>query len=77
MPLRPSVLAWAAAGVLKNLALSPELHDELLQEDAHASLCPFSSNPDVIERTESREALRHLGRACSTDGTCTQQHDEV
>ena len=58
----PSIIPWAAAGALKNLALSSETHTQLPPTAARC-LCALSASPDWLESSKSQAALVHLGRA--------------
>ena len=57
----PSIIPWAAAGALKNLALSRETLAQLPSSTV-ACLCALSASPDWLESSKSQAALLHLGR---------------
>lgn len=73
---RPSIVPWAAAGLLKNLALSDVTAEALLtHKDVAPCLCALARSRDSLERSKSSAALyflqsRAVGR---TDGGFTCQ----
>ena len=65
----PNLLAWAAAGVLKNLALSPEGQE--LVESYLPEACKLSKSPDWLEANKGEGILAHMrpgGDPCWDDG---------
>lgn len=60
----PSVVPWAAAGLLKNLALSPGAAEALLLSDtgpeALACLCKLAASRDWLEKSKAEAALYYL-----------------
>ena len=56
-----SVVPWAAAGALKNLALSEEVAERLLQTPRAAEcLCRLARSRDWLESSKAQAALYHL-----------------
>ena len=66
---QPSIVQWAVAGALKNLALSPKAHEGILP--AEPCLCKLSKSPDWLEASKSQAALFHLGK-----WPCEREHDQ-
>lgn len=79
----PSTVPWAAAGLLKNLALSEAAAERVLRStDAGACLCRLSRSRDWIESSKANAALRLLQpRAAARAGgggfACDEPHDEL
>ena len=53
-----NIVAWAAAGALKNLALSPEARPMI--EPFIECLCRLAHSPDWLEENKGQGALHHL-----------------
>ena len=64
--LKSGITAWAAAGLVKNLALSIPVQQEL--HGAIPCLCQLSHSPDWLENSKSAAALQHLGVDCQGYG---------
>ena len=61
MRVAAAVGAWAAAGALKNLALSPQTAETILHAPrAAACLCALARSPDWLEHSKARAALHFL-----------------
>ena len=58
--LSPGIAAWAAAGALKNLALSRSLRAALQGSAAPHALCALSASKCWLQASKSQAALRHL-----------------
>jgi hypothetical protein len=56
----PTVVAWAATGALKNLALSPEARDAI--EPALSCFCRLSHSADWLEENKGQGVIGHLRR---------------
>ena len=57
----PSVVPWAAAGALKNLALSEAAAEQIMHTPRSAEcLCRLSRSGDWLESHKARSALYHL-----------------
>lgn len=71
-----TVVAWAAAGALKNLALEPNAKP--LIEDAMSCACYLSHSVDWLEENKGQGVLHHMRRAdpCwfEDDGLCIDQY---
>ena len=59
--LAPGIAAWAAAGALKNLALSRSLRRELELAGAAHALCRLQHSRCWLQASKSRAGLHHLG----------------
>jgi hypothetical protein len=58
----PTIIPWAAAGFLKNLALDPILREEWHHNDKmFHCLCEMSWSPDWLEESKANVALFHFG----------------
>ena len=58
--LAPGIAAWAAAGALKNLALSRSLRAALQDSAAPHALCALRASKCWLQSSKSQAALRHL-----------------
>ena len=58
--LSPGIAAWAAAGALKNLALSPTLREKIIAAGAPHALCALSRSRCWLQNSKSRAALGFL-----------------
>lgn len=68
----PTIIPWAAAGFIKNLALDPKLRDAWYHNDEMLyCLCEMSWSPDWMEESKANAALHHLG----WDDYCPAIHD--
>ena len=73
----PHLLAWAATGALKNLALEPT--SKLLLEPALKCMCALKRSPDWLERAKSKDMMgfmRRGGHPCwfGKRGFCIDQN---
>ena len=59
--LAPGIAAWAAAGALKNLALSTSIRPQIMASGAAVALCSLASSPCWLESSKSQAALQHVG----------------
>jgi hypothetical protein len=57
----PSIVTWAAAGVLKNVALLPEPHDAI--EQVLPCLCRLYNSPDWLEQNKGEMTIYHVRNA--------------
>jgi len=69
----PHIVAWAAAGALKNLALEPSAANVL--ELALPCLCRLAQSPDWLEKAKGRDALKFLRRGAHPCWFRKQQRD--
>jgi len=67
----PTIVYWAAAGVLRNLVISPESHEKI--KPAVKCFCNLSNSPDWLEQGKAEETLYRLG---VTPEDCPQRYDE-
>jgi len=58
----PSTVGWAAAGILKNLALEDKLRPMVATEDAYNCFCEMSGSFDWLEADKAEDAVFHIGR---------------
>ena len=58
--LAPGIGAWAAAGALKNLALSSRVRAALQGSAAPHALCALRASKCWLQSSKSQAALRHL-----------------
>jgi hypothetical protein len=59
--LTPSVAAWGAIGAIRNLALSPELYDNM-PSDLQTCLCAHVvRSPDWLENSKAEDAIYRFG----------------
>mmetsp|Transcript_25792 Transcript_25792/g.59280 ORF Transcript_25792/g.59280 Transcript_25792/m.59280 type:complete len:403 (-) Transcript_25792:55-1263(-) len=56
----PNLMAWAATGVLKNLALEPLAHERI--EPALQCMCKMKDSPDWLEQHKSSDLILFLRR---------------
>jgi hypothetical protein len=56
----PNLIAWAAAGALKNLALEPDAKERI--EDAMPCLCRLRESSDWLEESKANDALFFMRR---------------
>ena len=77
--LAPGIAAWAAAGALKNLALSTSIRPQIMASGAAVALCSLASSPCWLESSKSQAALQHLGIDDCADlhGRHTRKHVEL
>jgi hypothetical protein len=61
----PNLVAWAAAGALKNLALEPTAKPLLEASGAMPCLCRLKKSPDWLEKLKAKDALHFLRRGKS------------
>jgi hypothetical protein len=57
----PSIVTWAAAGALKNLALLPEAHQAI--EQVLPCLCRLYNSPDWLEQNKGEMTIYHVRNA--------------
>jgi hypothetical protein len=57
----PSIVTWAAAGALKNLALLPEAHQVI--EQVLPCLCRLHNSPDWLEQNKGEMTIYHIRKA--------------
>lgn len=67
----PNIVTWAAAGLIKNLALEPPSDREKLEE-AVSCLCHLTQSPDWLEEHKAHDAVTHIRR----DDPCWFEHLE-
>jgi hypothetical protein len=56
----PNIVAWAATGALKNLALEPTAKAAI--EPSMSCLCRLKKSPDWLEKLKAKDALHFLRR---------------
>eukprot|EP00546_Thalassionema_frauenfeldii_P009193 CAMPEP_0178921992 /NCGR_PEP_ID=MMETSP0786-20121207/15885_1 /TAXON_ID=186022 /ORGANISM="Thalassionema frauenfeldii, Strain CCMP 1798" /LENGTH=419 /DNA_ID=CAMNT_0020596265 /DNA_START=121 /DNA_END=1380 /DNA_ORIENTATION=- len=56
----PNIVAWAATGVLKNLALEPAARTLIEDGDTPKCLCRLAHSPDWLEENKGQGALNYL-----------------
>mmetsp|Transcript_30718 Transcript_30718/g.82378 ORF Transcript_30718/g.82378 Transcript_30718/m.82378 type:complete len:345 (+) Transcript_30718:51-1085(+) len=65
------MIPWAVAGLVKNLALSQELHEQIISPRLVKCLCDLATeSEDWLESSKSSAALHHLGLTCDEGSTC-------
>mmetsp|Transcript_20854 Transcript_20854/g.30716 ORF Transcript_20854/g.30716 Transcript_20854/m.30716 type:complete len:389 (+) Transcript_20854:77-1243(+) len=63
----PSTVAWAAAGVLKNLALLDTVRPSIAADGPYNCLCKMADGSDWLESDIAEDVLHHSGRLDDCD----------
>jgi hypothetical protein len=61
----PNIVAWAATGALKNLALEPAAKPLMEASAAMPCLCRLKKSPDWLEKLKAKDALHFMRRGKS------------